>query len=54
MADWCAVDQFDEDGDSHPVAFAHVDASKLELAVRLREHAPDDLDPNHGRGLVLH
>ncbi|MGH2831431.1 MAG: SpoIIE family protein phosphatase [Solirubrobacteraceae bacterium] len=52
IADWCAVDLFDQDGDRVPVAVAHVDPAKLELAQRLRQYGPDQLDPEQGLGLV--
>jgi PAS domain S-box-containing protein len=52
IADWCAVDLFDEDGEREPVAVAHVDPSKLEMAERLREFEPDELDLDQGLGLV--
>ena len=53
IADWCAVDLFDDDGDRVPVAVAHSDPSKLEMSRRLREYEPERLDPEQGLGLVL-
>jgi PAS domain S-box-containing protein len=52
IADWCAVDLFDEDGQREPVAVAHIDPSKLEMAERLRAFEPEELDPDQGLGLV--
>jgi PAS domain S-box-containing protein len=53
IADWCAVDLFDADGDRKPVAVAHVDPAKLAMAARLREYEPEELDPERGLGRVL-
>lgn len=52
IADWCAVDLIDEDGDRQPVAVAHVDPSRLALAEQLREYEPARLNPDQGKGLV--
>jgi PAS domain S-box-containing protein len=52
IADWCGVDLFDEEGRREPVAVAHVDPAKLEMAERLRTFEPDELDPDQGLGLV--
>ncbi len=52
VADWCAVDLFDERGRREPVAVAHSDPSKLAMAERLREYEPDTLDPERGLGRV--
>jgi PAS domain S-box-containing protein len=52
IADWCGLDLFDEDGGREPVAVAHVDPAKLEMAERLRAFEPDELDPEQGLGLV--
>jgi PAS domain S-box-containing protein len=52
IADWCGVDLFSEEGDREPVAVAHVDPGKLEMAERLRSFEPEQLDPNQGLGLV--
>jgi len=38
VADWCAVDLLDEDGDRRTVAVAHVDPERLGLAEALRLH----------------
>jgi PAS domain S-box-containing protein len=53
VADWCAVDLLDGDGDRKTVAVAHVDRERLSLAEELRAYVPDRLDPNEGLGLVL-
>ncbi len=53
IADWCAVDLVDEDGDRQSVALAHVDPSRLALAEQLREYEPERLDPQRGMGLVV-
>jgi len=54
IADWCAVDLFDEDGDRRTVAVAHVDPQRLSLAEALRGYVPEQLDPERGIGRVLH
>jgi PAS domain S-box-containing protein len=53
IADWCAVDLLDEDGDRKSVAVAHVDPARLRLAEELRSYVPERLDPDEGIGLVL-
>ena len=53
VADWCAVDLVDEDGDRHSVAVAHVDPERLALAEELRAYEPERLDPGQGLGLVF-
>jgi PAS domain S-box-containing protein len=53
LADWCAVDLFDEDGEREPVAIAHSRPEKLEMAERLRAYEPESLDPEQGLGRVL-
>src|SRR5262249_15585851 len=40
MADWCAVDIFEEDWTVHHVAVAHVDPAKVELAQEVRRRYP--------------
>jgi PAS domain S-box-containing protein len=52
IADWCAVDLFDEEGAREPVAVAHIDPAKLEMAERLRAYEPQELDPEQGLGRV--
>ena len=53
IADWCAVDLFDERGERQSVVAAHRDPDKVELARRLRELEPDELDPERGLGLLM-
>jgi PAS domain S-box-containing protein len=53
IADWCAVDLLDRDGDRIPVSVAHVDPEKLRLADELRRYEPARPDPEQGLGLVL-
>jgi PAS domain S-box-containing protein len=52
IADWCAVDLFSEEGTREPVAIAHSDPKKLEMAERLRAFEPEELDPEQGLGRV--
>ncbi|HEY4426591.1 MAG TPA: SpoIIE family protein phosphatase [Solirubrobacteraceae bacterium] len=52
IADWCAVDLFDEAGQREPVAVAHIDPAKLQMAERLRAFEPEELDPEQGIGRV--
>ena len=54
IADWCAVDLVDDDGDRTTVAVAHVDRDRLSLAEALRGYIPDRIDPAEGLGRVLH
>jgi PAS domain S-box-containing protein len=54
IADWCAVDLLDQDGDRRTVAVAHVDPERLSLAEALRAYVPDRIDPQEGLGRVLH
>ncbi len=53
IADWCAVDLLDEDGDRKTVAVAHVDPERLSLAEALREYVPRELDREQGLGRAL-
>jgi len=53
LADWCAVDLFDEDGVREPVAIAHVDPEQLEIATRLRAYQPERVHPESGIGTML-
>jgi PAS domain S-box-containing protein len=54
IADWCAVDLVDEDGDRRRVVVAHKDPEMLRRAERLREYEPEHFDPERGVGRVLH
>jgi PAS domain S-box-containing protein len=53
IADWCAVDLLEEDGERRTVAVAHVDRERLSLAEALREYTPQRPDPEQGLGRVL-
>ncbi len=53
LADWCGVDLIDEDGHREPVAVAHVDPSRVELATRLRAYEPEHMQPDRGVGRVV-
>jgi PAS domain S-box-containing protein len=53
IADWCAVDLFDEEGQREPVAIAHSQPEKMRMAERLRAYGPERLDPEQGLGRVL-
>ncbi len=53
LADWCGVDLIDEEGRREPVAVAHVDPSRVELAARLREYEPEEMQPDRGIGRVI-
>jgi PAS domain S-box-containing protein len=52
IADWCAVDLLDEHGGREPVAIAHSDPTRIEMAERLREFE-GELDPTQGLGRVM-
>ncbi len=47
FADWCGVESLD-DGELHPLAIAHVDPAKVELAREMRRRYPPD--PASARG----
>jgi serine phosphatase RsbU (regulator of sigma subunit)/PAS domain-containing protein len=49
IGDWCAVDLLEEDGSTRPVVVAHVDPSKVEWAIEMREKYPPD--PTEDRGV---
>lgn len=53
IVDWCSVDLVDEDGDREPMAVAHADPARLELAEQLREYEPVRPDPDRGLGQVF-
>ena len=53
LADWCALDLPGERGFVQPVAVAHVDPRKVELAHRLRSRYPVALDEPTGLARVL-
>lgn len=51
LADWCAIDLL-EDGGLRRVAISHVDPDRVELAARLRESFPPDMDAPAGAAAV--
>jgi PAS domain S-box-containing protein len=53
IADWCAVDLVDAEGDRVPVAVAHMDSARLKLAEELRRYPLTEADVEHGLGHVL-
>jgi PAS domain S-box-containing protein len=53
IADWCAVDLVDEQGNREQVVAAHVDPAKRALAERIREFEPPEPDPEQGLGHVM-
>lgn len=53
IADWCAVDLLDEDGDRRTVALAHMDPEQLAVAQELHAHLPERVDPTQALGRVL-
>jgi len=46
IADWCAVDIVDDEGEVVRLAVAHVDPAKAELALRIRDRYEDPESPN--------
>ena len=48
IADWCAVDILDDNGNLQRLAVAHVDPQKVELARTLQERYPPDPDAPGG------
>lgn len=53
VADWCAVDLLDENGERQLVAVAHRDPAKSELAAELARLRPARPDPGAGVSQVL-
>jgi PAS domain S-box-containing protein len=53
IADWCAVELIDERGRRQRLAVAHRDPAKLELAERLRQFEPQQVNPERGVGRVM-
>jgi PAS domain S-box-containing protein len=53
MADWCAIDILDRDGQVRRLAVAHVDPGKVALAHEMRRRHPVDLDAATGLAKVL-
>jgi PAS domain S-box-containing protein len=48
MADWCAVEVLDDEGNAHRVGVAHVDPAKVKWAHELRRLYPPDPEQPHG------
>lgn len=48
LADWCAVDLLDDDGELRQLAVAHVDPDKVTMAQELRRRYPPDPDAPYG------
>jgi PAS domain S-box-containing protein len=53
VADWCAVDEVDEQGHVRRIAVAHPDPEKERLAWEIHERYPVDPDQPHGAPAVL-
>ena len=53
IADWCGVDLVGPGGERVPVAVAHVDPARLQLAQELRRYEPARPNPAGGVGAVL-
>jgi serine phosphatase RsbU (regulator of sigma subunit) len=53
LADWCAIDMVDDDGNIELVALAHVDPAKVEMAEDIRRRYPPDPDATSGVPNVL-
>jgi len=53
LADWCAVDLVQGDGSVHRVAMAHVDPTKVLVALDLERRYPLDLHAPYGSAKVL-
>jgi GAF domain-containing protein/anti-sigma regulatory factor (Ser/Thr protein kinase) len=53
LADWCAVDLFDEDGALQRLGLAHVDPAKLALGREMQRRWPPDLETDTGLAGVL-
>ncbi len=53
LADWCAVDMLDPDGEVERLAVAHEDPEKVKWAYELQERYPPRPDDLHGVSYVL-
>ncbi|HEY0006248.1 MAG TPA: ATP-binding protein [Pyrinomonadaceae bacterium] len=53
LADWCAIDLFQEDGELKRLAVAHVDPAKIEWANELQRRYPQDMNEPQGLPNVL-
>ena len=52
IADWCAMDLFNDEGGRESVAVAHTDPTKLAMAERLRVFEAEELDPERALGRI--
>ena len=53
IADWCAIDMLRTDGDAEPLALAHVDPARVQLAEDYRRQYPQSKDTPSGLWSVL-
>jgi PAS domain S-box-containing protein len=53
LADWCAVDLVQRDGPVHRVVVAHVDPTKVQVALDLNRRYPVDPDAPYGSAKVI-
>jgi PAS domain S-box-containing protein len=53
LADWCSIDMTGDDGALRSVAVAHIDPAKAELARKMRERYPPELDGPGGAPNVV-
>ncbi|HEX8237544.1 MAG TPA: PAS domain S-box protein [Abditibacteriaceae bacterium] len=53
LADWCAVDVWEEDGSVRRLAVAHIDPDKVQWAHDLQQRYPYDMKSPHGVPNVL-
>lgn len=53
IADWCAIDEFGDDGQIRRLAVHHRDPERVKLANQLHEQYPPRPDDNHGVVRVL-
>lgn len=53
LADWCAVDLLDDEGELRQLAVAHVDPAKVSMAQELRRRYPPDPDAPYGLAAAI-
>lgn len=53
IGDWCAIDILDKEEALKRVAVVHSDQAKVELALKLQERYPPDLNDSHGVAQVI-
>ena len=53
IADWCAVEVVEPNGELKRLAVAHTDPAKVELVQRLHDRYPDRMDAAHGVPQVI-